>query len=342
MLKIGLLGFGFMGVTHYRIYQHLPGAEVVGIFDLEPGKVGRGEGVAGNIGDAEEQLDLSGVKITGNADELIEAKDIDIIDVCLPTFVHADFAVKALEAGKHVFCEKPMALTPSECDMMIDARDESGKKLMIGHCIRFWPEYVYASRVIKEKKHGEVISAFFRRLSPTPSWSYESWILQEEKSGGALLDLHIHDIDYIYSVFGNITEVSSSGVQNVVSPDSGVGYVLTKYQTGSPALVTAEGGWHFHEGFPFNMSFHIRCEEGTLLFDAGQEKTLAVCTPDGKTHYPAMPGTTGWDEELKYFVECVKDNKRVDASPPEESKTAVETALMEHESLQINSSVRSL
>ncbi len=334
MIKVGLLGFGFMGVTHYQIYQNLPHVQVTGIFDVDPEKVQRGEIAAGNIGDGGGKPDLAGVKVTGKAEELINAADIDIIDICLPTFVHAEVAVKALNAGRHVFCEKPMALDPGECDRMLGARDKSRKNLMIGHCVRFWPEYALTRQLIREKRYGEVNSAFFRRLSPTPSWSYGNWLLREEKSGGALLDLHIHDIDYILNVFGQVSGVSSFAKQNAVSDQSGVDYVLTRYATESPALIVAEGGWHFNAPFPFNMSFHISCERATLEFDAGREKTLAVHTGEGRTEYPSHSNATGWEEELKYFVNCVMEGKSVDLSPPEESKTAVEIALMERDAIR--------
>ena len=333
MLKIGMLGFGFMGVTHYRIYQSLPNTRVVGIFDFEPEKVKKGEGAAGNIGEGGEKLDLSGVHVTGSAEELIRDTDIDVIDICLPTYVHAEFAVRSLQAGKHVFCEKPMALNPDECDDMLRARDKSSQKLMIGHCVRFWPEYAVSRQIIEEKKYGEVVSAFFRRLSPTPTWSYRNWLLQEDMSGGALLDLHIHDIDYILNVFGEVRAVDSFGREDVVAAGSGVDYVVTRYRTDSEALVVAEGGWHFDPAFPFNMSFHINCEKATLVYDPAGEQTLSVHTADGETQHPSHAGSTGWDEELKYFADCVESGRDVAACPPEESKKAVQVAMMERRAL---------
>ncbi len=334
MVRIGLLGFGFMGTTHFGIYRNLPHVQVTGLFDFQPERVGKGGATAGNLGDGDAELDLSGVRITGNPEDLINDADIDIIDICLPTFTHAAFAVKALHAGKHVFCEKPMALNPAECDIMLAARDKARKTLMIGHCVRFWPEYELAARMIADQEYGEVSSAFFRRLSPTPTWSYGNWLLDEEKSGGALLDLHIHDIDYILNVFGDVHEVQSWGRKNLVTQNSGVDYVVTRYRTDSPATIVAEGGWHFAPRFPFNMSFHIECEKATLVFDPAQEKTFAVHMHESETIYPAHAGTTGWDEELKYFTDCVDGGREVGACPPEESKKAVMVAAMERSALQ--------
>lgn len=339
MVKIGLLGFGFMGGTHYQIYQNIPEAQVVGIFDFDPEKIKSGEITAGNIGDASAQLDFTGVRITDSPEEIIDS-DVDIVDIALPTYVHSEYTVKALNAGKHVFCEKPMALTLEEGDEMLEAARKAGKKLMIGQCIRFWPEYALTKKLLDEKRYGEVSSAFFRRVSPMPTWSYEGWLLQDKKGGGALTDLHIHDIDYLIYVFGKPREVFSSGVRNACSANSGIDYVVTRYTCDCPALIIAEGGWHFHPQFPFNMSFTIRCEKATIRFDSAQEKTLGIFKDDGSSEYPEVSKTTGWDEEIKYFVDCVANNKPIEVSPPEESRTALEIALAEKRSVENNTSIK--
>jgi len=340
MVKIGLLGFGFMGGTHYQIYQNILGATVAGIFDLEPDKIKRGEITAGNISYEGAELDFTGIEITDEPEELIESDTIDVIDVCLPTYIHSEYAIKALNAGKHVFCEKPMALNLEDCDAILEAAERAKKKLMIGHCIRFWPEYVVTKQILDKNRYGEVVSAFFKRVSPIPTWSYKDWILEEEKSGGSLVDLHIHDIDYIAYIFGKPKEMLSFGRKNILNSKSGIDYVVTRYNFDSPSLVIAEGGWHFPSQFPFNMSFTIRCEKATICFDSSQAKTLAIFNEDGTVEYPEVSKSTGWDEEIKYFVDCVLNDKQIQVSPPEESRLALEIALAEISSIENNTLVR--
>lgn len=340
MLKIGLLGFGFMGGTHFKIYRNIPEAKVAGIYDFEPDRVRKGEITSGNIGDSTAGFDFTGIKITDNPEELINSSDIDMIDICLPTFLHAEYSIKALNAGKHVFCEKPMALNIKDCSDILRAIEKSKKKFMVGQCVRFWPEYVLTKQLLDGKKYGSVISAFFKRVSPSVTWTCNNWMMDEEKSGGALGDLHIHDIDYIVHLFGKPKEVISQGVRDVLSENSGFDYVLTRYVFNDSSLVIAEGGWHFHPGFPFDMSFAIRCKKATIIYDMLQPKTLAVFKEDGSVEYPEVSKTTGWDEELKYFISCAVNNRKVEISPPEESKLAVEISLSEKKSMESNKPVK--
>ena len=340
MVKIGLLGFGFMGGTHYQIYQNIPGATVVGIFDLEPEKIKRGEITAGNIGFSGAELDLTGVKITGAPEELIESDTIDMIDVCLPTYIHSEYAIRALNAGKHVLCEKPMALNLEDSDAILEAAERAKKRLMIGHCVRFWPEYAVTKQILDKNTYGKVVSAFFKRVSPIPTWSYKDWILEEEKSGGSLIDLHIHDTDYVAYLFGKPKEVLSFGRKNILNSNSGIDYVVTQYNFDVPSLVIAEGGWHFHSEFPFNMSFTIRCEKATIWFDSSQTRTLAIFKEDGTAEYPEVSKSTGWDEEIKYFMDCVMNDKQIEVSPPEAARLALKIALAEISSIENNTPVR--
>jgi predicted dehydrogenase len=339
MIKVGLLGFGFMGTTHYHIYQNMPGVKVKMIFDLDPEKIKTHKLTTGNIESTGQKTDLTDVNITDNPEDVIDSHSIDMIDICLPTFMHSDYTVKALNAGKHVLCEKPMALKPEDCDAMLRARDKVNKKLMIAQCIRFWPEYALIKKIITEKKYGEVISAHFKRFSPIPTWSYNDWLLNKEKSGGCLVDMHIHDIDYIVYVFGKPLAVQSFGESNISSSESGVDCMLTRYIYKHSAFIVAESGWHFHNKFPFDMSFRIRCETATIDFDGAREKTLAIYRGNDDVSYAKVSKTTGWDEEIKYFIDRIRKNKPLEISPPEQSKLALQLALAEKESIEKNRSI---
>ena len=133
MVKVGIVGFGFMGNMHFRCYEANDDAKVVAICDADENKL-KGGGTAGNIGGTEEALDLTGVELFTDFDKMLKDADLDVVSVTLPTHMHRDFTVKALEAGFNVMCEKPMAIDTVQCQEMIDAAEKNGKVLQIGHC----------------------------------------------------------------------------------------------------------------------------------------------------------------------------------------------------------------
>lgn len=333
MLKVGIIGRGFIGNTHLNIYKRIKDVKIAGIADLNPKKAGGLISTSGNIKTSGKSGKNSDIKIYANAEQMILDKEIDIIDICCPTKYHTDFAVKALERKKHVLCEKPMALNVKDCDKMILASEKSKSKFMIAHCIRFWPEYVYAEKLIKSGKYGKVISADFKRVSPIPDWSYKNWMLKESECGGAVLDLHIHDVDYIISLFGIPKKVFSNGVINSIGKNSGVDYIRTSYFYDRNISVNAEGGWHFHKGFKFEMSFVIRFEKATLSYNINSKPTLVLYEINRKEYFSKLKKTDGWEGEIRYFVDCVKNDKQIEKATPIESMNAVKVVMDEKKSL---------
>ena len=310
-VKIGLIGLGFMGSTHWRIYEALPQVKVVALADVDPDKR-RGDvsKVAGNIGggDNSRPLDMTGVKVYEDAFAMIAAADADIIDICVPTPDHSKYLLAALKAGKHVFCEKPLCRDLRQLAEIRGAVGRSDRFFNAGMCIRAWPEYDAAKRIIDSGEVGAVKSALFRRLSPSVDGNaWRNWFMNGEMSGGAALDLHLHDTDFVCHLFGRPRAVSSFGVRGVVS-DGGIDHIMTVYDFGDGKLVTAEGGWCAPQNVPFEMSFQIVCEKATLKLDASG---FHLYRNDGRIEVPntgdaSLP--TGWHRELKYFTDCVREN----------------------------------
>lgn len=310
-VKVGLIGLGFMGSTHWRIYQELPGVEVVALADVDEAKR-RGDvsKVVGNIGGGDNSvpLDMSGVTVYDDALKMIAEADVDMVDICVPTPKHTEYILAALKAGKHVFSEKPLCRTYEEIAIIRDAVKASGKFFNVGMCVRAWPEYASAKEILDSGKLGKVKTALFRRLSPSVDGNaWKNWFMCDEMSGGAALDLHTHDTDVVCHFFGNPEAVSSNGVRGVVS-DNGIDHIITSYQYADGKFITAEGGWCAPGNVPFEMSFQIICEKGALKLDAAGFHLYWNCgkveTPD--TGDASLP--TGWHRELKYFTDCVRDN----------------------------------
>jgi predicted dehydrogenase len=332
MIRIGLVGLGFMGQQHFSIYQNMEQVELVAVCDKDPERVRDSvPAIAGNIGDATE-LELDGIDRYTDFAQMIEDAQLDCVDICTPTPLHPDMTVDALQAGLHVICEKPMALSVSECDRMIAAAEASSRMLFIAQCIRFWPEYVVLADMLADGRLGRVVSARFTRHSPTPAWSSGSWLLDAELSGGAVLDLHIHDVDFILSLFGKPQGVLSRG-GNLISSGPAVDHVLTTYLYDGFAC-NAEGGWVFPADFPFERGFQVLGEKGFLELSPAKQPELQFYPFDGEPHTPEFTPGTGYERELEYFAQCMTSGQAPTRITPQAAREAVAMVMAERESIR--------
>ena len=171
MINVGIAGIGFMGMIHYLAYQRLKGVRVRAICEQDPDRLaGDWRTIKGNFGPPGQIMDLEGVARYSDLKDLYADGELDLIDVCLPPSLHAGVAVDALRAGRHVFCEKPIALNPGDADRMVKAAKKAGKLLMIGHVLPFFPEYRFAYQTIVSGKYGKAIGGYFKRVISDPLW----------------------------------------------------------------------------------------------------------------------------------------------------------------------------
>lgn len=308
-VRVGIIGFGFMGTTHYNIYRENTGVEVAAIADVDLKKrQGDVSAVVSNIGggDNSRPIDLNGVHVYADGMELIADPAIDLVDICLPVFLHKKFALAALAAGKHVFCEKPLAMTSVDAAEIVTAAQGSGKVFMVGMCVRFWPEYRYIREQYQSGVFGRVRNAFFKRFSPTVAGNgWRNWFAEQNMSGGALLEMHLHDVDQMLYFFGRPQRVTATGCQGMRSHDCW-DHVFCFYDFGNEAMVVAEGGWTAAKGTPFEMSFQLICDRATIIFNhAG----LNIYYEDGHTEKPDLSQyfrPTGWHEEIDYLITAIR------------------------------------
>jgi predicted dehydrogenase len=332
MVRVGILGMGFIGQQHFATWADVEGAEVVAVADKEIERVAASaKPIGGNIGDAT-PIDLSSLRRHDSLETMLAAGGLDIVDVCLPTFLHPALVEKALAGGVHVVCEKPMALDVDQCDEMLAAAEESGKMLFLAHCIRFWPEYEVLARMIREGELGRLVSLKLTRVSPSPFWSQGGWLNDPDKSGGALLDLHIHDADFIMSVLGMPPAVfSCAGSIKPAGPK--VDHVLTHYLY-DDMTVTAEGGWAMPPNFPFEMAFEALGEKGCLTFSTSDSPTLTFYAMDGGSVAPEFRAVTGYLQELEYFAGCVRDSREPQRVTAFDGREAVRLIMAEKNSIR--------
>jgi predicted dehydrogenase len=315
-VKIGIVGLGFMGATHLSAYAQIPGAQISAVCSNSPKALsGDLSDVGGNLGRSSGKFDFSAVRKYTRWEDIVRDPDLDIIDICAPTDLHSMTSILALESGKHVCCEKPMALSLAECRQMIDAADAHNRILMVAQVLRFWPEYLALESFVRSDTYGRILSATFVRQCGLPDWS--RWLPREERSGGAVIDLLIHDIDQALKLFGMPQRVVAKKLGDV---DALTASLL--YPNGPEVRI--QGGW-FQPSAAFSMSFKVRAERAELNFTADG---LMLDDQNGRRTKMDVSSTDGYTEEAAYFLDCCRTNKKPERCLPRDSAQALQLALL--------------
>lgn len=325
-MRAALLGNGYIGGAHRNAYTRLKNEnkdiELVAVCDIRPGQL--------------EQA--NGARTYTDFDKMIECEkdNIDFIDICLPTYLHAEYTIKALRAGFHVLCEKPMALTEEETKRMIDVSKETGKTLMIAQSTRFADEVGYMKKFIEEGSFGKVLNAEFSACGDIyPSWGYNDWFKDGKLSGGVMLDVQAHSIDLINWFFGMPKAVSTVAYEC----EGATGY----------SLVSAN---HIYDGFYVysysdwaQNSFHnqrarrVNFENGYIYFNSTFKPAFATVDKDGNVTDLSDKVRRGYDtkaNEIEYFVDCIKNNKYPDYCPPEQTAGVIKIMRAQEKSADNN------
>jgi predicted dehydrogenase len=262
-LRVGIAGIGFMGWIHYLAYRRMPGVTIAAICTRDKKKLnGDWRSIHGNFGPAGEKVDVSGMKRYSDLRDLLADPEIDLIDNCLPPYLHHDVSVKALRAGKHVFLEKPMALTVADCIGMVAEAKRHGQQVLVGHVLPFFPEYAYARKIIESRKYGRLLGGSFKRVISDPLWLKDFY--DPHRVGGPLIDLHVHDAHFIRLLFGMPEMVSCQGRMR----GEVVEYANSHFYFADPAqVVSASSGVINQQGRVFTHGFEIHLEKATLHFE---------------------------------------------------------------------------
>ncbi len=312
MINVGIAGVGFMGMIHYLAYQKVRGAKVRAMCEQDKKRLaGDWRSIQGNFGPRGTKMDLTGIDRYTELDEMLADPNLDLIDVCLPPALHAEVTIAALKAGKHVFCEKPIALTPADARRMVGAAEKAGKQLMIGHVLPFFPEFKFAYQAITGGKYGRLLGGHFKRIISDPLWLPDFY--NPKTTGGPMLDLHVHDAHFIRLICGMPASVHSVGSMR--------GEVVERFSSqflfdDSGLMVTASSGVIDQQGRPFTHAYEIYLEGATLLFDAagiGKDWVvgypLTVLTAKGRVLRPKLGSgdpCDGFAAELKEVVRAVR------------------------------------
>lgn len=314
MLKVGIIGCGSIArQRHGYEYYHNPDVEILGFFDRRPER-------------AAALVELYGGRVYGSADEMLSDAQIDAVSVCQANSAHADMTIRALRAGKHVLCEKPMAVTAEECEAMLAAAAESGRRLMIGHNQRLAPAHRKAREILASGQLGRVISfqSTFGHKGPE-MWSMDksanTWFFKKDSASfGSMADLGIHKIDLVrYLIGGEIASVySTMKVLNKTFPDGRPIEVddnsveVLCFENG--ALGTVTTSWT-HYGEECNATV-LYCEKGIMKLYSDPQYSLKIVNTDGteilyaldrlQTNEDAQQASSGVIDE---FVAAIEESR---------------------------------
>lgn len=332
MLRVGIVGAGSMGRTHAAAYSKMPDVQIVAIGCLSSDR-------------ARSLASKHGAKYhKGGIEALLQDKEIDIIDVCTPTYLHKQHVVAAVRARKHVLCEKPIALTLEEADEMIEAAGRAGRKFMVAHCMRFWPEYQLARHIIQTGALGQPLVGRAVRIAPRKKdRDPERWRWIGEQSGATLVDLAIHDLDFLRWVFGEARLVHAEGIKSDRDAWDYV-HVAIEHESGVKTFVESSDGI-LASLHPFTMGFKIICQDGVMEFSQrglleGERGSLTIYRDSGEPERVKVAQRDAYFEEIAYFVQCVRDDTEPTLASPIEAKRSLALALAARESLDTQQTIR--
>jgi predicted dehydrogenase len=305
--RVGLVGTGFIGDIHAAAFKSVPEAEVVAVASPTPGKAtafARERGIP---------------KAYEDYRDLLALKEVDVVTLGIPNHLHAQVAVDAAKAGKHVICEKPLCRTLEEADRMIDACRKAGVLLMYAEELCFAPKYVRARQLVEEGALGRVflVKQSEEHFGPHMPWFWDV----EQSGGGVLLDMGCHSIEYARWVFGKpkVKSVLAS-LGTYVHGDKTKGedhsLCIVEYEGGKVAL--AENSWAKPGGVD------DRCEicgsGGFTRADLLRGSALLTYSETGYGYAVEKAATTqgytftmfeeiwnyGFPQEMAHFIRCVQ------------------------------------
>lgn len=321
-MRIAVLGLGFMGSTHLRALQRIPGVELLAVMDQDEQRLsGDLSSIQGNIGGPGERFDFSALKRYRTIEEVTGDPDVEAVDICLPTHLHRPATLAALRQGKHVLVEKPMALDGASCDEMIAEAHRQKRVLMVAQVLRFIPAYKCLVELVRGGKLGLVRSAIFRRRCAAPTWG--PWEFDAAKSGGGVFDLLIHDVDMCLRLFGRPEAISATGFEDL---PHGIDTILAELHYPGIGFVAVTGGWHHVGEYPFSMEYTVVAEGGTVEYSSARDGATLYRAGGGVEKLPSNGGDW-YQAEIEYFLDCCKKGAWPELCPPEESAEAVKLAL---------------
>lgn len=325
MFNIAIVGLGYIAQNHTAALKTMDDVKIVAVVSRSAEKGAKA---------AEE----TGAKHYATLDEALANEKIDIVDICVPTYLHEEYVVKAAKAHCHVLCEKPITFELDSMDRMIAACRENNVRFMVAQVARWWPEFITVKDYIEQGKLGDIHMLYEKRCCQHPTWS--TWHRDPAKSGGGLYDLNVHDIDYLYSVFGVPSRVYAIGWK---SPTGCWNHVAASLEFPCGTKVVCETSLEMTGNFPFSIELRATGDKGTLAYAL----TAGVNINDGEmgsnlNWYPAgdekvypvkADDIDMFAAEIREFLDAIKEDRPA-AVTPEDSRKVLEIVLAIKRSLE--------
>jgi predicted dehydrogenase len=289
-LRVGIVGAGWIAAVHGNCYRDSPGVRITAVTDPVPAK-------------AERLAEQTGATVVADVDELI-ASGVEIVDVCTPPSAHADVAVQALEAGRHVVCEKPLARTLDDARRIVAAAEAAPGLLMVGHVSRYEPDHAAAKALVDQGHIGRLRMVTHSTTTALPGWSEAGWLADAGKSGGPLLDQAVHSFDY----FGWLTGSRAVRV-TAMAADSGAGpntYCLATVRYADDTVARAEVSWAHPPARGFKLAAELVGTEGRLTWDYDHLTGGAYYPREGEPEFYDVLSDRGFTAELRDFTDAIR------------------------------------
>ena len=325
MVTVAILGAGFMGGAHASNYKAMDSRVRV-------------KSVCARRTDTAAKLaETVGAVATTDLDSVLADPEIDAIDICTPTGFHREAAERALAAGKHVFIEKPIALSARDASAIVDFGGRSGKVVMVGLVLRFWPEYVELQRRLAGGELGRPLTVSAFRLSPPAGWN--DWMRDKDQSGGTAVDMLVHDFDQMNWLLGT--------PRSVYAREPVPGHVQAVVEYADSTTGFAEGSMAMPESYPFSSNIRVLAEGGLAEYAFGASPAEdggnigASDTARGLRLYPTggepetvpVDSADPWGPEIAYFVECIEQGRNPDQGTGEQALQALLVSLAANRSI---------
>jgi predicted dehydrogenase len=314
MIRIGLVGSGGMGTVHYQNYRHIQNCQVVALVGVTP--------------QSRECSVEWGVPLFEDIPAMAKSVEVNVVDVCSPTFLHKEHVLQALSLGMHAITEKPVALHSQDAREMFTLADQQGKLLFVAQVLQFTREVEVLRTLVRSGEYGKPLDAYFERLSARPRWVQNGWLFDKEKSGLLPFDLHIHDLDVIVSLFGSPSSFSFTSDGGKDKPYKEHYRFLYQY----PELnVAAEAAW-FNADFPFTARWRVYFENAVVVNDGTRVAAYAFDQPvrifdtQEDLLIPTginLPPTGMFYRELSHFMECIERGVPSDKVSREQVMTVI-------------------
>ena len=328
-IGIGVIGCGGMGRSLANAANTVEGINIVCVSDLQ-------EELAKTLA---ENLET---KYTTDYHELLRDDDIDAVLIASPPFLHAQMAVDAANAGKHVFSEKPMAPTLEDCDKMLNATSQNRVKLTIGLVCRYHATHSKVREIVHSGELGAPANMMVHRIGgPWRGGHRTPWRLERAKSGGSLMEINAHEIDFMRWTCGDVKSVYAAGGQYVQEDTDYPDVVLASlnFENGAVGLLHSS-----HAAAVGGYGGRVDCEKGSIYFPQiwGGDATIRIKHFEGDTkelRIGDIKVPPPVQQEIRVFVQAIRN----DTTPPitgNDGRAAVEIALAAYQSVETGEPVK--